>query len=163
MGHRPSGLPQIQENLVITDKGAQIRMIPMYHWLPHRIESHVKICVLVLLIEPAAEIKRGMPWSRITQVLRKIQATEFTASSHGSFQLNELPPGGENDTESDGNCPTLHGFWCTTHGKRSCNRVGTREKSRPSLSPAAHGFAPKSKIQTENPSQTLLFGSWAIF
>ena len=74
-------------------KRAQIKMMPMYHWLPHRIESHVKICVLALLIERVAEINCGKPWSRIAQVLCKIQATEFATSSHGFFQLNELPPG----------------------------------------------------------------------
>ncbi len=42
-------------------KRAQIRMMPMYHWLPHRIESHVKICVLALLIERVAEINCGKP------------------------------------------------------------------------------------------------------
>jgi transposase len=74
-------------------KRTQIKMMPMYHWLPHRIESHVKICVLALLIERVAEIQCSMPWSRIAQVLRKMQATEFATSSHLFFQLNELPAG----------------------------------------------------------------------
>jgi transposase len=74
-------------------KRTQIKMMPMYHWLPNRIESHVKICVLALLIERLAEIKCGMPWSRIRTILQKIQATEFATPSHHFYQLNELPKG----------------------------------------------------------------------
>jgi hypothetical protein len=36
-------------------KRTQIKMTPMYHWLSRRIESHVKICVLALMIERLAE------------------------------------------------------------------------------------------------------------
>lgn len=31
-------------------KRTRIKMTPMYHWLPRRIEAHVKICVLALLL-----------------------------------------------------------------------------------------------------------------
>ena len=68
-------------------------MMPMYHWLPHRIDAHVKICLLALLIERMAETKCGKPWSRIRSVLSKIQATEFETPGHTFFQLNELPKG----------------------------------------------------------------------
>jgi len=74
-------------------KRTQIRMMPMYHWLPHRIEAHVKICVLALLIERLAEIQSGMPWSRIRNILAQIQATEFETPGYRFFQLNELPKG----------------------------------------------------------------------
>jgi transposase len=74
-------------------KRTQIRMMPMYHWLPHRIEAHVKICVLALLIERVAEIKCKKPWSRIRTILSKMQATEFETPGHAFFQLNELPKG----------------------------------------------------------------------
>lgn len=74
-------------------KRTQIKMTPMYHWLPHRIESHVKICVLALLIERLAELKCNKPWSKIRNVLSKIQATEFESPGHVFFQLNELPKG----------------------------------------------------------------------
>jgi transposase len=74
-------------------KRTQIRMMPMYHWLPSRIEAHVKICVLALLIERMAEIKCGKPWSRIRSILSKMQATEFATPGHVFFQLNELPSG----------------------------------------------------------------------
>lgn len=74
-------------------KRTQIKMTPMYHWLAHRIEAHVKICVLALLIERTAEIACSQPWSKIRTVLRKIQATEFMTPGHRFYQLNELPKG----------------------------------------------------------------------
>ena len=74
-------------------KRTQIKMMPMYHWLPERIESHVKICVLALLIERVAELKCGRPWSKIKSVLSKMQVTEFATSEHVFYQLNELPKG----------------------------------------------------------------------
>ncbi|MBM9515146.1 IS1634 family transposase [Desulfogranum marinum] len=72
-------------------KKTQIKMMPMYHWLPDRIESHVKICVLALLIERIAELACDKPWRKIRLVLSKIQATEFATPGHHFYQLNELP------------------------------------------------------------------------
>ena len=46
-------------------KNSQIKMMPMYHWSPRRIETHVRICVLSLMIERIAELECGMPWHRI--------------------------------------------------------------------------------------------------
>jgi hypothetical protein len=87
-------------------KRTQIKMMPMYHWLPRRIETHVKICVLALLIERLAEIRCGLPWSRIRAVLSKIQATEFSTPDHGFYQLNKLPKGAKEILKSLAiNCP----------------------------------------------------------
>ncbi len=58
-------------------KTTQIKMTPMFHWLPHRIEAHVKICVLALLIERVAERACGSSWSRIRQALGSLKAAEF--------------------------------------------------------------------------------------
>ncbi len=38
-------------------KRTQIKICPMYHWVPRRIGTHVKLCVLPLLIERVAEIE----------------------------------------------------------------------------------------------------------
>jgi transposase len=35
---------------------------PMFHWMPHRIIAHIKLCVLALMIQRAAEIATGLPW-----------------------------------------------------------------------------------------------------
>ncbi len=70
-------------------KQTQIKMTPMFHWLPHRIETHVKICVLALLIERIAEHTCGKPWSRIRHHLRTLQATQFHTKEFCFFQRNQ--------------------------------------------------------------------------
>ncbi len=70
-------------------KRTQIQMMPMSHWAPRRIETHVKICVLALLLQRAAEIKCGENWFRISNSLAKLQATEFKSSQYTFFQINE--------------------------------------------------------------------------
>lgn len=74
-------------------KRTQVKIMPVYHWLPRRIEAHVKICVLALLLERMMEHQSGKPWSRIRSILARIQATEFATSDHIFYQLNELPKG----------------------------------------------------------------------
>lgn len=70
-------------------KQTQIKMTPMFHWLPHRIETHVKICVLALLIERIAEHTCGKPWSRIRHHLTTLQATQFHTKEFCFFQRNQ--------------------------------------------------------------------------
>ena len=79
----------IIERCFKTLKRTRIKMEPMYHWLPRRIEAHVKLCVFALLIERAAEFKCKEPWSRIGRVLETLQASEFESPNHQFFQRNE--------------------------------------------------------------------------
>jgi transposase len=72
-----------------TLKRTQLKLNPVYHWLPRRIEAHVKICVLSLLIQRIAELECDQPWSHLRRVLGSLQATEFHTSSHHFFQRNE--------------------------------------------------------------------------
>jgi transposase len=72
-------------------KRTQIKMTPMYHWVPRRIETHVKICILSLLIERVAEITCKEPWSRIRRKLEELQISQFQTSDHGFFRRNETP------------------------------------------------------------------------
>ena len=73
-------------------KQTQIRMTPMYHWAPRRIETHVRICVLALLIERVAELACNKSWHRIRQDLDSLQISEFKDAGHRFFQRNELAP-----------------------------------------------------------------------
>lgn len=73
-------------------KRTQIKMSPMYHWLPRRIETHVRICVLSLLIERVAELACKKPWPQIRRTLEGLQASEFQTSTHKFFKLNEASP-----------------------------------------------------------------------
>ena len=70
-------------------KRTQIKMSPMYHWLPRRIETHVRICVLALLIERVAELACKKPWAQIRQILEGLQVSEFQSPTHRFFKLNE--------------------------------------------------------------------------
>ncbi len=56
-------------------KGAQVKMTPMNHWLPNRVDAHVRICVLALLIQRVAELSCQMPWGRIRNILQQLQVT----------------------------------------------------------------------------------------
>lgn len=69
-------------------KSGQIEVRPMFHWLDRRIEVHIKICVLALLLARVAELRAGMPWSRIRDVLAGIQVTEFVTPTHRFFRSN---------------------------------------------------------------------------
>jgi transposase len=73
-------------------KKTQIKMTPMYHWLPRRIETHVRICVLALLIERVAELSCNKPWRQIREALDRLQVTKFENSSHRFLHRNELTP-----------------------------------------------------------------------
>ena len=73
-------------------KRTQIKLTPMYHWLARRIESHVRICVLALLIERIAELACGKPWRQIRRDLESVQVSNFFNSSHSFDCRNELSP-----------------------------------------------------------------------
>ena len=73
-------------------KRTQIKMTPMFHWVPRRIETHVRVCVLALLIERVAEIACQQPWSQIRRKLQTLQVTEFFSLKHRFFRRNELTP-----------------------------------------------------------------------
>jgi transposase len=73
-------------------KRTQIKMTPMYHWASRRIESHVKICVLSLLIERIAELACGMSWHHIKRALDTLQITEFFDLKYRVLMRNEVTP-----------------------------------------------------------------------
>lgn len=74
-------------------KRTQIRMAPMFHWLRRRIETHVKVCVLALLIERIVERETGTPWARVRHALDRLQVTEYETPAGRFFVANELPQG----------------------------------------------------------------------
>jgi transposase len=71
-------------------KKTRIKMSPIYHWAPRRIEAHVKICVLALLIERLAELRCEKPWSRIKQALEELQIFYFSTAEQRFYRRNEL-------------------------------------------------------------------------
>jgi hypothetical protein len=65
---------------------------PMFHWTPRRIVAHVKLCVLALMIQRAAEIATGAPWSRLVDVLGRLQAVRYTAEGATIVQASRIGP-----------------------------------------------------------------------
>lgn len=71
-------------------KRTQIKMMPIFHRLPDRVEAHVKICVLALLIERVAELACGKTWPQIRGILRTLQVSEYHTEKFQFFQRNLL-------------------------------------------------------------------------
>ena len=73
-------------------KRTQIKMMPMYHWASRRIESHVKICMLALLIERIAELECLWPWHQIKRALDGLQITKLFHLNFHVLMRNEIGP-----------------------------------------------------------------------
>src|SRR5919199_1561524 len=58
-------------------KTTGLRIRPVYHWTAHRITSHIKLCVLALLIERAAEIRVGDTWRNLRLALEEVKAVRY--------------------------------------------------------------------------------------
>jgi len=71
--------------------GLEVR--PMLHWMARRIEAHVKLCVLALQVQRAAEIRTGLPWARIAQALGALKAVRYCSESRTIVQRTKI--GGE--------------------------------------------------------------------
>jgi len=70
-----------------------LRMRPVFHWAPHRIEAHIKLCVLALLLERIAEIRAGDTWRNLVAQLDTIKVVEYTRGEARVRQTTELRPG----------------------------------------------------------------------
>jgi Transposase DDE domain len=68
--------------------GLEVR--PMFHWTPRRIEAHVKLCVLALQMQRAAEIRCGLPWARIAHVLGTLKAVRYRCESRTIVQRTKV-------------------------------------------------------------------------
>ena len=72
-----------------TLKTTQLKLEPVYHRLSRRIEAHVKICVMALLIERVTELACDQPWSQLRPILARLQVTEVHILSHVLFKRNQ--------------------------------------------------------------------------
>ena len=71
--------------------GLEVR--PMFHWMARRIEAHVKLCVLALQVQRAAEIRTGLPWARIAHALGALKAVRYVSERRTIVQRTKI--GGE--------------------------------------------------------------------
>ena len=65
---------------------------PMFHWTPRRIVAHVKLCVLALMIQRAAEIAAEAPWSQLVDDLERLKAIRYTAEGKTIVQTSRIGP-----------------------------------------------------------------------
>ena len=70
--------------------GLEVR--PMFHWMPQRITAHVKLCVLVLMIQRAAEIATGLPWRQLASLLERLKAVRYTSEGQTLVQATRMAP-----------------------------------------------------------------------
>ena len=73
-------------------KTTGLRVRPVYHWTPHRIVSHVKLCVLALLIERVAEIRCKDTWRNIRQSLDQLKVVSYRSGKKTIVQRTKLSP-----------------------------------------------------------------------
>jgi hypothetical protein len=67
-----------------------LRMRPAYHWAPHRIEAHVKLCVLALLLERIAELRAEDTWRNVVAQLDTIKVVEYVRGEARIRQTTEV-------------------------------------------------------------------------
>src|ERR1700760_2213731 len=72
----------------IKQTGLQVR--PMFHWTPRRIEAHVKLCVLALQMQRAAEIRCQLSWARIAHVLGGLKAVRYRCEGRDIVQRSKI-------------------------------------------------------------------------
>ena len=65
---------------------------PVYHRKDERIEAHVFLCFLALLLVRVAERQTGQTWDRIRAVLERIHLGEFFSTDGCILQRTELTP-----------------------------------------------------------------------
>jgi transposase len=68
--------------------GLQTR--PIYHWRPHRIIAHVKLCVLALLLERPAEIRCQQTWRTIRQTLDQVKVVRYRMQGKTMVQSTQV-------------------------------------------------------------------------
>jgi hypothetical protein len=68
--------------------GLEVR--PMFHWTPRRIEAHVRLCMLALQMQRAAEIRCALPWSRIAHELAALKAVRYRAGGRTIVQRTKI-------------------------------------------------------------------------
>jgi hypothetical protein len=69
-----------------------LRMRPVFHYRPWRIQAHVTISVLALLLERVAEIRAGDTWRNIVARLERVQVVECDRDEARIRQTTEVRP-----------------------------------------------------------------------
>jgi hypothetical protein len=73
-------------------KGTGLAIRPIYHWSPRRIIAHVKLCVLALQLQRAAELHTGRPWARLAHDLATLKAVCYRTEERTIVQRTRIGP-----------------------------------------------------------------------
>jgi hypothetical protein len=65
---------------------------PVYHWSPRRIVAHVKLCVLALQLQRAAELRTGLPRARLAHELAALKAVCYRTEARTIVQRTRIGP-----------------------------------------------------------------------
>jgi Transposase DDE domain len=65
---------------------------PVYHWSPRRIVAHVKLCVLALQLQRAAELRSGLSWARLAHELAALKAVRYRSEARTIVQRTRIAP-----------------------------------------------------------------------
>ena len=76
----------IIENCFRKMKTTGLEVRPMFHWMPQRITAHVKLCVLALMIQRAAELRTEMTWTNIRTALETLKAVSYRTEKQAIVQ-----------------------------------------------------------------------------
>jgi hypothetical protein len=71
-------------------KTTGLRIRPVSHWTAHRITSHMRLCVLALLLERAAEIRCQQTWRTIRHTLDQLQVVRYRMHGKTILQSTQL-------------------------------------------------------------------------
>ncbi len=67
-------------------KTTGLNVRPMFHYMPQRITAHVKLCVLALMIQRAAEHATSMTWAQISDTLESQKAVSCRIENQAIVQ-----------------------------------------------------------------------------
>jgi hypothetical protein len=73
-------------------KSTGLEVRPMFHYMPQRITAHVRLCVLALMIQRAAEHATGMTWRQIHDALTTVKAVRYTSENTPILQTTKIRP-----------------------------------------------------------------------
>src|ERR671914_191768 len=69
-----------------------LRLCPIFHWAVHRIQAHVALSVLALLLERMAEHACADTWRNIRDDLKRIKLAQLLSPNGTLWQVTEPPP-----------------------------------------------------------------------
>jgi hypothetical protein len=81
-------LMRVEQSWRVMKSGLRAR--PVFHWTSRRIEAHISLCVLALLLERMAETRGGDTWRNLLDRLDEIKVVDYQRGSARVLQTSEV-------------------------------------------------------------------------